>query len=247
MHPVVGRRLPTQRYELGPDRKYVDYWAMTPADGTFVATDEVDSLRWVTPAVAATTLTYDRDRQLVATLRGRCRCRPRWCCWCGTPRPAAGRGGRARTRSGRWTPAAAPRPKGCGRRCAGSARPRSARPTWCAASRPWPALAEDLGLPVGSEPALSEEAYGKEPAAALDRGAGRRRGRRGHRAVQPGRGDPGPGRHAGRSGTGSRWAGGPAARSRPARRAPGHCPSWTRGWSPPTTTRTSPWPPKLTP
>ena len=33
VRPVVGRRLPTQRYELGPDRKYVDYWAMTPADG----------------------------------------------------------------------------------------------------------------------------------------------------------------------------------------------------------------------
>src|SRR3569623_2090660 len=39
---------------------------MTPADGTFVATDEVDSLRRVTPELAASTQTYDRDREFVA-------------------------------------------------------------------------------------------------------------------------------------------------------------------------------------
>ena len=50
VRPVVGRRLPTQRVRARPGPQDVDYWAMTPADGTFVATDEVDSLRWVTPA-----------------------------------------------------------------------------------------------------------------------------------------------------------------------------------------------------
>ena len=66
VRPAVGRRLPQQEYTLGPDRKTVDYWAMTPADAAdFVATDEVDSLRWVRPAEAATWLSYDRDRELL--------------------------------------------------------------------------------------------------------------------------------------------------------------------------------------
>jgi len=33
VRPVVGRPLPTQEYRLGPDRKVVRYWEMTPADG----------------------------------------------------------------------------------------------------------------------------------------------------------------------------------------------------------------------
>jgi len=32
VRPVVGRPLPTQEYRLGPDRKTVRYWEMTPAD-----------------------------------------------------------------------------------------------------------------------------------------------------------------------------------------------------------------------
>ena len=168
VHPVVGRRLPTQRYELGPDRKYVDYWAMTPADGTFVATDEVDSLRWVTPALAATTLTYDRDRNLVATFAAE-------------PVPTAMvllvRHAKAGSRS-RWKGEDAQRPlDAAGRaqaeglrqalRWFGPTAIRSADLVRC--TQTVAPLAEDLGLPVGSDPALSEEAYGKDPAAALER------------------------------------------------------------------------------
>ena len=168
VRPVVGRRLPTQRYELGPDRKYVDYWAMTPADGTFVATDEVDSLRWVTPALAATTLTYDRDRNLVATFAAE-------------PVPTAVvllvRHAKAGSRS-RWKGEDAQRPlDAAGRaqadglrqalRWFGPTAVRSVDLVRC--TQTVAAQAEDLGLPVGTDPALSEEAYGKDPAAALER------------------------------------------------------------------------------
>jgi phosphohistidine phosphatase SixA len=44
---------------------------------------------------------------------------------------------------------------------------RSAEPARCVQTVA--PLAEDLGLQVGAEPALSEEAYEKDPAAALDR------------------------------------------------------------------------------
>jgi 8-oxo-dGTP diphosphatase len=36
--------------------------------GAFAPNDEVDELRWLTPAEARDVLTYDRDRELVATL-----------------------------------------------------------------------------------------------------------------------------------------------------------------------------------
>ena len=168
VRPVVGRRLPTQRYQLGLDRKYVDYWAMTPADGTFVATDEVDSLRWVTPSVAATTLTYDRDRHLVARFAGQ-------------PVPTATvllvRHAKAGNRS-RWKGEDAQRPLDAGGRAQaeglrqalrwfGPTAVRSADLVRC--EQTVAGLAEDLGLPVGSEPALSEQAYGKDPADTLDR------------------------------------------------------------------------------
>jgi 8-oxo-dGTP pyrophosphatase MutT (NUDIX family)/phosphohistidine phosphatase SixA len=168
VRPVVGRRLPTQHYELGPDRKYVDYWAMTPADGSFVATDEVDSLRWVTPVDAATALTYDRDRALVERFAAQ-------------PVPTATvllvRHAKAGSRS-RWKGEDAQRPlDASGRAQADGLRQalrwfgptaiRSADPARCVQTVA--PLAEDLGLQVGIEPALSEEAYEKDAAAGADR------------------------------------------------------------------------------
>jgi 8-oxo-dGTP diphosphatase len=168
VRPVVGRRLPTQQYELGPDRKYVDYWSMTPADGEFVASDEVDSLRWVSPADAGAALTYERDRKfVVATTAG--------------PRATAVvllvRHAKAGSRS-RWKGEDAERPlDATGRdqaeglrhalRWFGPGAVRSATPLRCVQTvEP---LAADLGLQVGPEPALSEDAYEKDPAAGLDR------------------------------------------------------------------------------
>src|SRR4051794_27845038 len=65
--PRVGIRLPVQEYRLGPDRKLVDYWAMEAVGGAFAANHEVDELRWLRPAEAATWLSYDRDRALLRT------------------------------------------------------------------------------------------------------------------------------------------------------------------------------------
>jgi 8-oxo-dGTP diphosphatase len=168
VHPVVGRRLATQEYRLGPDRKYVDYWSMTPADGEFVASDEVDSLRWVSPADAAGLLSYDRDRAFVAAFVAQ-------------PVPTAlvllVRHAKAGSRSS-WKGEDVVRPlDGRGRQQAeglrhalrwfGPVAVRSAEPLRCVQTVA--PLAADLGLPVGVEPALSEEAYEKDPAAGLDR------------------------------------------------------------------------------
>jgi 8-oxo-dGTP pyrophosphatase MutT (NUDIX family)/phosphohistidine phosphatase SixA len=66
---VPRLRLPTIRYLTGdPDvEKAVDYWAMEwRGSATFVANDEVDDVRWVPVAEAATLLTYAHDRGVVA-------------------------------------------------------------------------------------------------------------------------------------------------------------------------------------
>ena len=66
----LGRELEPVRYRDHKDRpKLVRYWAMeVVADDGFAPNDEVDELRWVAPDEAATLLTYDRDRGLVAAL-----------------------------------------------------------------------------------------------------------------------------------------------------------------------------------
>jgi phosphohistidine phosphatase SixA/ADP-ribose pyrophosphatase YjhB (NUDIX family) len=162
IEPVVGRRLPQQEYRLGPDRKTVDYWAMTPrAIGAagFTPNDEVDELRWVRPAEAGTWLSYDRDRELIraflavppaeaATLllvrHARAGDRS---AWRGDddlrPLEEAGRAQAARLRDGlRWF---------------WPERVLSADILRCVDTvRP---VAEELGLPVEPEPALTERAF----------------------------------------------------------------------------------------
>lgn len=48
-------------------RKVVRYWAMRAAGGGFTPHAEVDEIRWLPPAAAIESLTYDRDRALVRT------------------------------------------------------------------------------------------------------------------------------------------------------------------------------------
>ncbi len=49
--------------------KIVHYWRMTPVGRTaWEPNDEVDELRWITAAQAATLLSYEHDRRLVATV-----------------------------------------------------------------------------------------------------------------------------------------------------------------------------------
>lgn len=49
-------------------RKIVRYWAMTRVDGSFASSREVDEVRWLTPNTASGQLTYDRDRDVLASL-----------------------------------------------------------------------------------------------------------------------------------------------------------------------------------
>lgn len=48
--------------------KVVDYWLMDPLDGEFTPSDEVDEIRWLELTIARRALTYERDRDLIATL-----------------------------------------------------------------------------------------------------------------------------------------------------------------------------------
>jgi 8-oxo-dGTP diphosphatase len=62
----LGDELPSTTYhDRHGRRKLVRYWEMTPVDGEFEPNDEVDALRWVTPAEARDLLSYDRDREVV--------------------------------------------------------------------------------------------------------------------------------------------------------------------------------------
>jgi 8-oxo-dGTP diphosphatase len=62
----LGAELSPVSYRDNKGReKVVRYWVMEPIDGEFVPSDEVDEVRWVTPAEAEGLLTYDRDRELL--------------------------------------------------------------------------------------------------------------------------------------------------------------------------------------
>jgi len=62
----LGERLGATRYRDRRGRpKVVDYYAMTVAKGEFRPNQEVDELRWVTPAQAAQLLSYEGERSLL--------------------------------------------------------------------------------------------------------------------------------------------------------------------------------------
>ena len=66
----LGTELEAARYRDHKGReKVVRYWAMeVTADDGFAPDDEVDEVRWVDAGTAATLLTYEHDRRLVAAL-----------------------------------------------------------------------------------------------------------------------------------------------------------------------------------
>ncbi len=70
---VLGAELPTSSYHDRFGRpKTVRYWAMTPEPGEsapFVPNREVDEVRWLEPEEAAELLSYDRDREILRSLR----------------------------------------------------------------------------------------------------------------------------------------------------------------------------------
>ena len=67
---ALGEELPTIRYIDRRKRdKQVRFWNMTVTNETaWAPNDEVDERRWISPAVAATLLTYEADRRLVQTI-----------------------------------------------------------------------------------------------------------------------------------------------------------------------------------
>ena len=64
----LGGALPDHEYIDRHGRpKIVHYWQMTPIGTTdWTPNDEVDETRWITAAEAATLLSYENDRHLVA-------------------------------------------------------------------------------------------------------------------------------------------------------------------------------------
>lgn len=68
----LGRPLGQVRYlkpsASGQSQKVVRYWAMQAEGGAFSPNREVDELRWLSPALAQSLLTHERDRQLVEKL-----------------------------------------------------------------------------------------------------------------------------------------------------------------------------------
>jgi 8-oxo-dGTP diphosphatase len=66
----LGEELPPTSYRDNKGRaKVVRYWMMEPLDGEFVPSDEVDEVRWLTPADAEALLSYEHDRELLREVR----------------------------------------------------------------------------------------------------------------------------------------------------------------------------------
>lgn len=67
----LGRFVGHTEYRDRKDRpKVVAYWTMAVDGGDFSPNDEVDELRWLDPPAAGELLTYERDRELLASLVG---------------------------------------------------------------------------------------------------------------------------------------------------------------------------------
>ena len=65
----LGRELEPVHYTHKGRPKTVRWWEMSVDDaGQFVAGEEVDELRWVTPEEARSLLSYEHDRALVDSL-----------------------------------------------------------------------------------------------------------------------------------------------------------------------------------
>ena len=63
----LERELPASSYRVSAGRlKRVRYWVMRPRSGEARPLDEVDDVRWLPVEKAETTLSYDRDRTLLA-------------------------------------------------------------------------------------------------------------------------------------------------------------------------------------
>ncbi|MBA3907090.1 MAG: NUDIX hydrolase, partial [Pseudonocardiales bacterium] len=164
----LGPLLGDVRYTVPEGRKLVGYWSAHAADGGFAPNEETDELRWVSPGHAAEMLSYLHDLDVLR--RFAARGRP-------TSTIVLVRHAKAGSRA-QWDGADVERPlSSTGREQArhlgallplfGPDRLVSAPPQRCRATIA--PLASALGLPVGDEPLLSEDAYRDDPAAGLGR------------------------------------------------------------------------------
>lgn len=65
-----GVSIGTMRYGLSNGKiKRVHYWSMEAVEGSFAPNDEVDEIVWAPAAAAGRILSYERDRDLVASLQ----------------------------------------------------------------------------------------------------------------------------------------------------------------------------------
>lgn len=160
--PIVGRQLASQQYVVSEGDKFVDWWVMRATAGTFAPTDEIDEMRWLPLDRTLDLLTYERDQALVrdvgelptatVLLIRHAKAGDRRI-WSGADRlrPIDGAGEKQARRIAEIVPCWHP-----GR--IGSADLVRCRQTVAP-------LADTLGLPVKTEPTMSEEAYAADPAA----------------------------------------------------------------------------------
>ena len=64
-HAHLGRRLTTVSYPVDQAVKKVRYWAARSVGGEFTANDEADDLKWLPAPQAMTALTYPHDRKVL--------------------------------------------------------------------------------------------------------------------------------------------------------------------------------------
>jgi 8-oxo-dGTP diphosphatase len=168
---VLGRPLGQVSYHVtrpNTGRKVVSYFAARADESAFTPSHEVDELRWCSPAEAARLCSYDSDRAILARF---------------TALPAdlrtilLVRHAKAGHRS-RWAGPDRERPlSSAGREQAGALRAmlplfgptrvHAVNRTRCVETVQ--GLATDLGVPVGVEPLLGEDAYRHHPDTAVQR------------------------------------------------------------------------------
>jgi 8-oxo-dGTP diphosphatase len=165
---VLGRRLGTVSYPVDRRLKKVRYWAARSLGGDFTANEEVDHLTWLPVSEAVDTVVYPHDRKVLRTFakdpadtktvlivrHGSAGRKSRFS-GDDTRRPLDKKGrAQAQALVGQLLAFGATEIYAADRlRCHQTVEP----------------LAVELGVDIGNEPALTEEAYADDPGAARDR------------------------------------------------------------------------------
>jgi 8-oxo-dGTP diphosphatase len=165
---ILGPRLGSTHYPVSGGEKVVHYWAACPTGGSFRSSEEVDELRWLPVAKAIDLLSHPHDQTLLAGLDDETAV---------TATVLLVRHAEAGKRD-EWSGDDDLRPlTTVGQRQAevmrtllplfGAQRVYSAPPLRC--RQTVEDLAADLGVPIITEPRLSEDGYLADPAAGLER------------------------------------------------------------------------------